>query len=82
MFCTFNIQFNPDNEDNRSGILALGNLAYEKVIELGGSPQPHQGFGADLMSRYWSKEYLEVMCRIKRVLDPNLVLNSSVWNLD
>ena len=81
MFCTFNIQFDPDNEDNRSGILALGNRAYEKVIELGGSPQPHQGFGADLMARYWSKEYRKVMRGIKQALDPNLVLNPTVWNL-
>lgn len=81
MFCTFNIQFNPENEGNRAGILALGNRAYEKVIELGGSPQPHQGFGAYLMSRYWSKEYREMMHRIKRVLDPNLVLNPTVWNM-
>ncbi len=81
MFCTFNIQYDPNVQESCSSVLALGNASYERVIELGGCPQPHQGFGAELLSRYWSKEYREMIFGMKKLLDPNMVLNSNVWGI-
>ena len=79
MFCTFNIQYDPSSEESKANVLSLGNRAYEKVIALGGMPQPHQGFGAYQMAQYWSDEYREVMYGIKKMLDPNMILNSNLW---
>lgn len=81
IFCTFNIQFDPNVEESRSAVLSMGNRCYERLIEMGCCPQPHQGFGAEMMARHWSKEYREVMLGMKKLLDPNMVLNSSLWNL-
>lgn len=81
IFCSINIEYDPDSEKSRSGVLSVGTRAYEKLVQMGCCPEPHQGFGAELMARYWSKEYKETMLGLKKLFDPNMVLNSSVWNL-
>ncbi|MGH2638336.1 MAG: hypothetical protein ACRDF4_03490, partial [Rhabdochlamydiaceae bacterium] len=81
IYCSINLNFDNTSEECRSEILSLGKQAYEMLVQMGCCPEPHQGFGAEVISRSWSKEYGETIVGLKRLFDPNMILNVGVWGL-
>jgi hypothetical protein len=80
-YCFFNITFDPNSDESRSGVLALAKLSYEKSVEMGCCPEPHQGYGSQVMAKAWSNEYTEMILGIKKMVDPAMILNRGLWDI-
>ena len=81
VYANIAIRYDPARPQGRSEVLSLYKECYAKIVELGGSPEPHQGFGSIVQSAAWSAEYRSVVKDMKKVLDPSGILNPSVWAL-
>ncbi len=81
VYANIAIRYDPSRPQSRSEVLSLYKECYAKIVELGGSPEPHQGFGSIVQSAAWSPEYRKVVMEMKKILDPSGVLNPAVWAL-
>lgn len=81
MYTTMSIIFDEETEGGREAALELQKEGHRLVIELGGSPEPHQGFASQANAEAWSPEYKALMSSLKKVFDPNNILNAGLWGL-
>ena len=81
MYTTISIVFDEETEGGREAALALQKEGHRMVVELGGSPEPHQGFASQANAEAWSPAYKTLMTNLKRVFDPNNILNPGLWGL-
>ncbi len=77
----YSISYDDKSEESKAEVLSLGKLCYQRVVELGCCPEPHQGFGSQAMARAWSSEYRSLILGIKRSLDPRMILNRGLWDI-
>ena len=54
---------------------------YRRVVEMGGLPEPHQGYASRASAAAWSPQYRGLMSGLKKMLDPNNILNPGLWDL-
>ena len=81
IYVNFALKYDPTRPKGKAEVLELTKELYRYAISNGGCPEPHQGFGALLMARAWSPEYLSLMKDLKMLLDPNDVLNPNTWGI-
>jgi len=81
MYTTMSIVFDAETPGSREAALELQKKGYQMVVEMGASPEPHQGFASQANAAGWSPEYAGLMSRLKKLFDPNGVLNADVWGL-
>ena len=81
MYVTMSIIFDEETPGSREAVLALQKEGHRLVVELGGSPEPHQGFSSQACAEAWSPAYKGLMSNLKQVLDPNNILSPGLWSL-
>lgn len=81
IYATMSIIYDEDESGSREACLNLQKRAYEKVVALGASPEPHQGFAASANTLGWSEPLRSFTKDLKRTLDPNDILNRGLWGL-
>ena len=81
MYTTMSIIFDEDTPGSREAVLQLQKEGHRLVIELGGSPEPHQGFASQACAEAWSPAYKGLMSNLKQVLDPNNILSPGLWGM-
>ena len=81
MYTTISILFDEETEGSREATLALQKEGHRLAVELGGSPEPHQGFASQANAEAWSPAYRALMTNLKKVFDPNNILNPGLWGL-
>ena len=81
VYTTMSIVFDEETEGAREATLALQKEGHRLVVELGASPEPHQGFASQVNAQSWSPAYRELMTNLKKVFDPNNILNPGLWGL-
>ena len=81
MYATMSIIFDEETDGGREAALELQKEGYRLVVELGGSPEPHQGFASQANAQAWSPSYRNLMTNLKKMFDPNGIVNSGLWDL-
>jgi FAD/FMN-containing dehydrogenase len=76
------IVYDGSSEAGREAVRLLLGEAYSKVVELGASPEPHQGNTSPFLQRSWSAGYRSFMRQMKLALDPECILNPGLWDLE
>lgn len=75
------IEYDPADPFARREVADLTGRAYERVVALGGHPEPRQGGASVALAASWPPEHRAMLGAVKRVLDPNRILNRGVWGL-
>ena len=81
MYTTMSIVYDEEVPEGREAVLALQKEGYRLVVELGGAPEPHQGYASRANAAAWSPAYRKLVADLKTLLDPNGVLNPGLWAL-
>ena len=82
IYVNIGLKYDPARPKSKAEVLELTKELYTRAIERGGCPEPHHGFGALLMAQAWSPDYRASVKTLKRLLDPNNVLNPGTWGLE
>ncbi|MFC2018169.1 FAD-linked oxidase C-terminal domain-containing protein, partial [Chloroflexota bacterium] len=55
--------------------------ATELACSRGWYPDCHQGYGTQMMAKYWPKGHYDFMRKMNNSLDPNNIMNPGLWDL-
>ena len=81
VYTTMSIVFDEEAEGAREAALELQKEGHRLVVQLGGLPEPHQGFASQASAEAWSPAFRTLMTNLKKVFDPNNILNPGLWGL-
>jgi FAD/FMN-containing dehydrogenase len=82
IFTSISILFDRTVPLSQEQAVALAVQTYERVVALGGYPEPHQGVASRIIAQAWSPTFRRLFLGLKSTIDPNNILNPGLWGVD